>query len=162
MLRDNGVAIVTSTALSATAYSLNAPTLANGSHPITATATDIAGNVSAPSEVLTAVIDTVGPTVTVNQAVGQPDPATTSPISFTGVFSELVAGLTASDVSLSGTANASTVTIVGTGPTYTFNVTGMTRAGTVVATMAANAVTDLAGNNNVASTSTDNSVTYAP
>lgn len=160
-LRDGGVAIATSAAVNSGNYNLtSSTTLSSGTHPITATATDIAGNVSSPSAVFTALVDTAGPTVTLNQAAVQTDPATTSPVSFTAVCSEAVYGLTSSDVVLSGTAGASTVTIVGTGTTYTLNVSGMLRPGTVSATMAAGAVTDAAGNASVAATSTDNSITY--
>jgi Bacterial Ig-like domain len=161
ILRDNGVTIATSAAVSSGNYSLAAgAALSNASHPITATATDVAGNVSSASTSSTAVIDTVAPTVTMNQAAGQADPTSISPVSFTGVFSEVVYGLTASDITFSGTAGATTVTIVGSGPTYTFNVSGMPRSGTVIASIGAGQVTDTAGNTNTASTSTDNTVTY--
>ncbi len=74
----------------------------HGSHAITTTATDTAGNVSAASGVTTVVVDTVAPTVTVNQALGQADPTLVSPLAFTGVFSEVVYGLTGSRVTLAG------------------------------------------------------------
>jgi hypothetical protein len=160
ILRDGATTVATSSAVNSGSYSLASSALANGSHTITATATDVAGNVSSSSTVSTAVIDTIAPTVTVNQAPGQVDPTASSPISFTGVFSEVVYGLTGSDVTLSGTAGASTVTITGAGPTYTFSVSGMLRSGTVIPSIPAAAVTDAAGNSNVASTSTDNTVTY--
>ena len=96
-----------------------------------------------------------------NQAAGQADPASVSPVSYTVVFTEVVYGFAGSHVTLSGTAGASTVTIGGTGPTYGLGVSGMLRAGTVIATIAAGQVTDAAGNAGLASTSTDNTVTWA-
>ena len=46
------------------------------------------------------------------------------------------------------------------GDSYVVTVTGMVSSGTVIANVAANAVTDLAGNGNLASTSTDNTVNF--
>src|SRR4029079_17734531 len=43
-------------------YTITSSTLANGTHSITATATDSAGNTSVPSGGLAVVIDTVRPT----------------------------------------------------------------------------------------------------
>ena len=107
-------------------------------------------------------VDKTAPTVTVNQAASQADPAYTNPIHFTVVFSEAVSGFANSDVTVGGTAGGSkTVTISGSGPTYDVAVDGVTTPGTVTASIAASRVTDAAGNNNAASTSTDNTVTYA-
>ena len=44
------------------------------------------------------------PTVTINQAAGQVDPTSTSPINFTVVFSIAVTGFTTGDVTIAGTA----------------------------------------------------------
>ncbi len=52
------------------------------------------------------------------------------------------------------------MTVSGAGPTYTLAVSGMARIGTVTASVPAGGVTDAAGNANLASTSTDNTVTY--
>src|SRR5439155_1070245 len=46
------------------------------------------------------VADTTPPTVTINQAAGQADPTSASPITFTAVFSEPVSGFTGSDVTI--------------------------------------------------------------
>ena len=106
-------------------------------------------------------IDTTAPTVTINQAGGQADPTSASPINFTVVFSEAVTGFTAADVTLAGTAGGTLVgTVSGTGPTYTVAVSGMTTSGTVIASIAAGRAQDAAGNPNTASTSSDNTVTY--
>jgi len=52
------------------------------------------------------------------------------------------------------------VAVTGSGTTYDVAVSGMTKNGTVIASIAANAAVDAAGNGNTASTSTDNTVTY--
>jgi len=106
------------------------------------------------------VIDTTAPTVTVEQAVGQGDPTTSSPINYTVTFSEAVTGFATGDVTLGGTAGATTGTVTGSGTTYTVAVSGMTANGTAIATLAAGVATDTAGNPNTASTSTDNIVTF--
>lgn len=48
------------------------------------------------------------------------------------------------------------------GTTFDVVVSGMNGNGTVIASIPANVVQDLAGNGNTASTSTDNEVTYQP
>jgi hypothetical protein len=106
-------------------------------------------------------IDKTAPTVTINQAGGQADPAAASPINFAVVFSEAVTGFTGSDVALSGTAGASTAVVTGSGATYNVAVSGMLGNGTVTATIPANRAADATGNANLASTSTDNTVTFA-
>ena len=110
------------------------------------------------------VPDTTAPTVTINQASGQTDPTSTSPINFTVVFSEPVTGFATGDVTLSGTAGATTAVVTQIAPndgtTYNVAVSGMTTNGTVVATIGAGVAQDAAGNPNAASTSTDNTVTY--
>src|SRR5207302_441979 len=144
-------------------YSIAVSALTAGTHSITATATDVAGNVSPTTGALSVTIDNVAPTVTINQATGQADPTNTSPITFTAVFSEVVTGFSASGVTITGTATGTkTVTVTDTGDqkSYTVSVTGMTGSGTVIATVNASAAQDTAGNNNAASTSTDNTVTY--
>ncbi|HVK13186.1 MAG TPA: Ig-like domain-containing protein, partial [Gemmataceae bacterium] len=110
----------------------------------------------------TVTFDTVGPTVTINQAAGQADPTDVGPILFTVQFNEPVTGFTAADVSLGGsslTGLSASVTQVNPS-TYTVSVTGMAGTGTVIATVGAGAATDAAGNASAASTSTDNSVTF--
>ena len=84
--------------------------------------------------------------MTINQAVGQPDPTSTSPISFTVVFSETVFRF-APRVVDHGRPRAApkTATVTGGGTIYSVSVTGMTTSGTVIATIAAAGATDLAG-----------------
>src|SRR5262245_38492141 len=106
--------------------------------------------------------DTTRPTVRINQAASQFDPANSGPIKFDVVFSEPVNGFTGSDVSFTGGTVGGTLvaTVTGTGAKYTVSVTGMTGDGTVVASIAAGKAADRAGNTNRASTSTDNTVTF--
>ena len=123
---------------------------------------DAAGN---PSEASTSTdnmvtYDVTAPTVTINQAAGQADPTNASPINFTVVFSEPVTDFATGDVTLSGTAGATTATVTGSGTTYNVAVSGMTGSGTVIASIAAEVAHDAAGNPSEASTSTDNMVTY--
>ena len=99
-------------------------------------------------------------TVTINQAVGQADPTGTSPINFTVIFSAPVTDFATGDVTLSGTAGATTAIVTGSGTTYNVAVSGMTQSGTVIATILAGVAQDAASTPNQASTSTDNTVTY--
>ena len=107
-------------------------------------------------------IDKTQPSVTINQAAGQADPTSASPINFTVTFSETVTGFTASDISFAGSTAGGTLTaaVTGTGPTYNVAVSGMTGTGNVVVSVPAGAATDAAGNASLASTSTDNTVAY--
>jgi len=104
------------------------------------------------------------PTVTINQKLGQADPTNVQPVEFTVVFSEAVTDFTDSDVTLSGTALPTTAVVTEVAPnngtTYNVAVTGMSAVGTVIATVPAGATTTGASGANVASTSTDNTVTY--
>jgi hypothetical protein len=108
--------------------------------------------------------DTTPPTVMIDTAAAQADPTSAAPVFFTARFSEPVTGFDAADVVLGGSSagGALTATVTG-GPTdYDVAVGGMTSAGTVVATIPAGAALDFAGNASLASTSTDNSVSWAP
>jgi FtsP/CotA-like multicopper oxidase with cupredoxin domain/Ca2+-binding RTX toxin-like protein len=104
--------------------------------------------------------DTTSPTVTIEQAAGQADPAEGSPINFTVVFSEPMFNFATGDVSLSGTAGATTAEVTGSGTTYNVAVSGMTANGSVIVSINAGMAEDAAGNLNTASTSTDNSVSF--
>jgi hypothetical protein len=105
-------------------------------------------------------VDPTPPDVTIDQASGQQDPTSASPINFIVEFSEPVTGFSDTDVSLSGTAGATTAVVTGSGATYNVAVSGMTQSGTVIAAIPANAAIDVANNGNTASTSTDNTVTF--
>ena len=138
--------------------------LSDGSHTFEVRAKDSLGNTDSSPASYTWVIDTAGPTVTINQAGTQADPTSASPIHFTVVFSEPVSGFTDTDVTLSGTAGATTAVVTQIAPndgtTYDVAVSGMTSNGTVIATVPANVAQDTAGNGNALATSTDNTVTY--
>jgi hypothetical protein len=109
----------------------------------------------------TVVSDTTPPTVTIDKAVGQADPTSTSPINFTAVFSKPVSGFIGAGVTISGTAGGTkTVTVSGGPSAYNVAVSGMTTFGTVIASIPAGVARDAAGNLNTASTSTYNSVTF--
>jgi hypothetical protein len=123
------------------------------------TAQDGSGNLNSAASQFSRTFDTLAPTVTINQAATQIDPTSATPINFTVTFSEPVTGFSASDVTLSGTAGATTAAVTG-GPTiYNVAVSGMTRDGMVIADIAVGIATD-GINLNAASTSTDNSVLY--
>jgi Calx-beta domain/HYR domain len=129
-----------------------------------AAVTDAAGNANAASTSTdnTVLFDAQPPSVTIDQAAGQIDPTSASPITFTAVFSEAVVGFDGGAVDLSASTAPGTLvaSVSGAGPTYTVSVEGMTGPGLVVASIGAVAVTDAAGNANAASTSTDNSVQF--
>lgn len=126
-------------------------------------ATDAAGNLSTVSNSMsiTWTPDTTAPTVTINKGASQSDPTSTSPILFDIVFSEVVTGFINTDVTVVFSGGGTpAVSISGTGPTYTASVTGMTTDGNVTASIAAGVCTDLSGNANTISTSTDNIVAW--
>ncbi|MFZ1452694.1 MAG: M36 family metallopeptidase, partial [Ferruginibacter sp.] len=100
------------------------------------------------------------PTVTINQAAAQPDPTSVAPINFTVVFDQVVTGFATGDVTLSGTAGATLATVTGSGTTYNVAVTGMTTTGTVLASIAPGVCINALNEPNLASTSTDNTVTF--
>lgn len=108
--------------------------------------------------------DTTPPTVTINQAAGQADPTSALPINFTVQFSEPIntATFTTADITQNGTASSVVWSLVNSGDNMTFTLSAASSGyGTLIPFIAANRVIDLSGNNNTASTSTDNSVTFA-
>jgi hypothetical protein len=139
--------------------SWNTTTASNGSHTLTAVARDALGVLWASDPVTVTVANP--PRVTINQAAGQADPTSASPINFTAVFSKPVSGFSGAGVTISGSAGGTkTVTVSGGPSTYNVAVSGMTTSGTVIASIPAGVVRDAAGITNAASTSTDNSVTF--
>ena len=124
----------------------------------TVTATDQAGNTT--TQAITFVVDNTAPTVTVNSKAGQADPTNTLPILWTVTFSEPVTGFDASDLTRGGTSTVGTVSLTGSGASYEISLAGSPTNGTTSFTIAANRAQDLVGNNNTASTSSDNTVTY--
>ncbi|MBK7318044.1 S-layer homology domain-containing protein [Candidatus Villigracilis affinis] len=139
--------------------------LSNGSHTFQVWAIDAAGNVDGTPASFTWIVDSVAPTMTINQAATQSDPTGNSPINFTVVFSEPITGFGSGDVNLGGTCQATTFAVTeiapNNGTTFNVEVSGMAGTGTVIASVISGSVQDIAANlNSIASTSTDNSVTY--
>jgi hypothetical protein len=134
----------------------------NGSYAFTFTAAN--GNPPPAVQSFTLVVGTVGPSVTINQATGQIDPTASSPILFSVVFGTAVTGFATGDVTVTGTAGGTKVATVTAidAMRYTVAVSGMTTAGTVIASIPAGVAQTATGGPNLASTSTDNSVTWVP
>jgi hypothetical protein len=120
---------------------------------------DTAGNSVAAGTIGSFNVNIAPLTVTIDQAVGQGDPTNASPINYTVVFSAPVSDFATGDVTLSGTAGATSAIVTGSGTTYNVAVSGMTGNGTVIASLAAGVASN-SGNQSQASTSTDNTVTY--
>ncbi len=126
---------------------------------------DLAGNLGSASTSTdnSVTLDNVRPRITINQAEGQSDPTSTQPVNFTVIFSEAVTGFTASGVSLAGSTagvSGANVKVTGSGALYNVAVSGITSNGQVRASVTANAAQDLTGNQSLASTSADNTVTF--
>lgn len=153
--------------VSSTALSLNGGTIigTTGDAVLVLPSPGSAGSLGANKNI---VIDNgIPPTITVNQATGQADPAAVVPIDFTVVFSEAIdpSSFVPADITQTGTATGITWTIVDSGNhiTFTLRATAVTGAGTLIPSIPVGAVTDTGGNaNTAASTFTDNTVTYAP
>ena len=111
--------------------------------------------------------DQTPPSVTIDQAAGQTDPTSVSPVLFTAVFDEPVTGFdSASDLDLTDSTMTGTLTPTitnsGDNMTYTVSVavTGATIDGIVEVDVVVAAAEDSATNDSLASTSTDNQVTF--
>jgi LPXTG-site transpeptidase (sortase) family protein len=125
-------------------------------------AVDASGNTSEASTSTdnSVTYDITPPTVTINQGASQADPTNTEPIVFDVVFSETVIGFDETDLIITGMANLPSIVINGSGDSYTVEISGLADDETVTADVKENAVVDTSGNENTASTSTDNSVLY--
>jgi len=137
-------------------------TLGDGTHSnCTIRVTDAAGNQSTALNVNSFTIDTTPLTVSINQAVGQTDPTSATPINFLVVFNKSVSTFNGSVVTIGGSAGgAKTATVIpDSGTTFNVAISGMTTAGTVTINLDAGQVTDAAGNGNAAPTIIDNQVT---
>lgn len=144
------------------AWQFTTPVRSDGPHSFTAIAADLADNRSPASSPLALTIDTVRPAVTIEQAAGQADPTNGSAVVFDVRFGKPVTGFTAAGIDLSAGSVGGTLVaeVAGSGTDYTVSVSGMAGEGTVIASVVANAATDVAGNGNPASTSTDNVVRF--
>lgn len=152
------VAQTLTTAASGGAWSATAAALPQGTYTARATQRDAGGNTGTSSANTFAV--NAPPTVTVNQRADQSDPVATLPIRWTVTFSEAVTGFDSTDVTRSGTSSGGTVTVTGSGTTYDISVSGTPTNGTIAFTVPAGRAVDSTGLGNLASTSTDNTVTY--
>jgi hypothetical protein len=127
---------------------------------------DLAGNLnlaSTSTDNSVNLIDTIPPTVTVEQYVPQADPTSALPVRFNVAFSEPINPtlFTAADITQNGTSTGVAWSITNSGDNKNFILSATASSfGTLVPSIAANRVTDMVGNSNLASTSVDNSVTY--
>lgn len=143
-------------------WTIQSPLLADGPHVVTAHIEDEAGNASPASPPLNIVVDTVSPSVTVEQAANQTDPTIFEPVRFTATFSEPVHGFDPSGVSVTGPAGlGATVSLPGASSgdsVYTIAITDTDGEGLVIADVHPSVATDAAGNPNGFSSSVDNFV----
>ncbi|HKM19689.1 MAG TPA: BspA family leucine-rich repeat surface protein [Candidatus Dojkabacteria bacterium] len=129
------------------------------------TVEDLAGNKNIASTSIDNSItyDNTPPSVTINQSSTQTDPTDINSIKYTVIFSKPIKEdtFTNEDILISGSTTAQVKSITKISETeYEVEIENLTNGETVTATIPADVLTDLAGNTNVASTSTDNSVTY--
>lgn len=118
------------------------------------------GNEAATSTDHSVTYDVTPPSVTINQPSPQADPTNTEPILFDIVFSEDVIGFATDDLAVAGMANLPVLTLNGSGAAYTVEVSGLLDGETVTIEVLEMTAVDASGNENSASTSIDNSVTY--
>ncbi|MBW8686961.1 Ig-like domain-containing protein [Chitinophaga rhizophila] len=138
----DGSAIGTAPANASGNYTFTMPTaLSDGIHAITATATDAAGNTSAPSTTLNLVVDTQVPTVPTITTVKNPTNDNTPTVTGTAEANSTVTIIVDGSAVGTVTANAS--------GTYTFNMPTALSDGTHAITATA---TDAAGNTSAPST----------
>lgn len=102
--------------------------------------------------------DSTDPTVTIEQGSEQDDPAVSLPVTFDITFDEPVTGFATGDITMGGTATSPVYAVTGSGAAYTLTVSDATLGGTLIPSIDASKCTDLAGNDNEASDSTDNTV----
>ncbi len=125
-------------------------------------ASDAAGNLNSASTSSdnSVTYDSVAPSVTVEQKVGQVDPTNVLPMLWAVTFSEPVVGFDGSDLTRGGGSTGGTVVVSGSGASYVVSLSGSVSNGTTSFSVAAGRASDAAGNLNSASTSSDNTVTY--
>ena len=150
---------------SAGTFVIDGTPTASGSASFTVNITDTVGATLSQGYTITVNSINQALTVMITQATGQADPTNSSPINFTVVFDEPVSDFATGDVTLSssttgGTLLGTVTNLSGDHETYNVAVSGMAGSGTVIASVAAGVAHDAAGNPNLASTYTDNSVIY--
>ncbi len=104
--------------------------------------------------------DITRPGVEIVLETGQSDPTSVEPVSFRINFTEPVVDFISSDVSVAGSAGASTVVLTGGPSSYKADVTGMTNAGTIIINVGEGVASDMAGNTNTTSVNTQNTVYF--
>lgn len=147
-LRDGSTVLGTVTASSNGSFSLDIA-LSAGTHNITATATDAAGNASTASSALSITVDTSAPTVAISAVPATLLAGQTATVTFS--FSEAPSGFDASDISVSG-GTLSGLAVSPTNPNvYTATLTPTaTSAGEIALSIGGSAFTDMAGNGSAA------------
>ncbi|MCO4793181.1 MAG: hypothetical protein KC493_05700, partial [Bacteriovoracaceae bacterium] len=100
--------------------------------------------------------------VSIEQFFNQPDPTTIAPVKFKITFSRSIdpGSFFIGDITQSGTATGVTWTMTGPHGNFYNLFASATGSGTIIPTIAEDSVMDTFGNRNLASTSSDNSVTY--
>ncbi|MGR2723905.1 Ig-like domain-containing protein [Chromobacterium sp. W521] len=145
----DGVQVGTATADGSGVWLFNlSQALADGNHSVRATATDVAGNISAQSASFTFTVDTAAPAP---QSFTQLDPVSSSASSlrYDLVLNKPIVGLNASDLSVitSGGARASIGNIIRISDShYVVQLTGVGGVGSVALALKSGAAADLAGN----------------
>ncbi|OQS33721.1 hypothetical protein B0T39_20605 [Chromobacterium haemolyticum] len=145
----DGVQVGTATADGSGVWLFNlSQALADGNHSVRATATDVAGNISAQSASFTFTVDTAAPAP---QSFTRLDPVSSSASSlrYDLVLNKPIVGLNASDLSVitSGGARASIGNIVRISDShYVVQLTGVGGAGSVALALKSGVAADLAGN----------------
>ena len=149
LLEGSSIGIATADGRGHWTFDYTGTPLADGTYHFTATATDLAGNISDPSAALTVKVDGTAPTVNVDIAASALDDTHTSSL-VTFVFSETPFDFISADIAVTGgtiTNLAQDLVLDPTGHTYTATFTetaGFAGAGSVAVT--AGSYTDLAGN----------------
>ncbi|MEO1058181.1 MAG: fibronectin type III domain-containing protein [Actinomycetota bacterium] len=115
-----------------------------------------AGPYGPPSDPVT--VSTTGPVATIDQASGQIDPTSATPVVFHVRFDQPVTGFTRDDLVVGGTAAVDAVTVTGAGADYLVTIEAVSQPGTIVLGVLDGAVTDSFGNESTTEV-IDNSVT---
>jgi gliding motility-associated-like protein len=106
------------------------------------------------------VYDITSPSPEIHLADGQNNPTNATPVNFKVVFSENVIGFDHTKITLSGSANPTTMVVTGGAKEFNIAVSGMNGDGFVTIEIPLSQVADAAGNLNTASLNTQNSVEY--
>lgn len=128
------------------------PELSEGQLEVTASADG-----SAESSPLGITVDTTSPTVSVEIAIEQANPASSGPVEFQAEFNEAVSSFSSDDVSTGGSVDG-VITVTGGGADYRISIAVPSNEGFVTASIPEGVVTDIAGNLNSASSSTTNRI----